>query len=82
MNNHKSCRTLLKDVMKDVRKAVPAEQIKAAWGNRSKTKMFFKNHVEFHGPNDFYWHDLGCCVWRAKAHGWRAYLRRIGFYNA
>ena len=75
MADHAFCRCLLKGVMEDVRKAVPAEAIKKAWGYR--LKMFSKDHMEFHGPDGFYWHGQGCCVWYAKAQGWQAYLRKL-----
>lgn len=75
MTDHSFCRTLLCEVMKVVRKHVATKDIKAAWGYRYDDHL---SHVEFHGPNNFYWYGQGCCVWVAKATGWGAYLKSIG----
>lgn len=72
---HTFCRRLLATVMEDVREAIPSSEIEKAWGY----KCSWPNSVEFHGPDGFYWHGQGCCVWHAKAQGWQAYLDHIGW---
>jgi len=76
MGNHAFCCTLLAAIMEDVRKHVPVKDRKKAWAY--KYTGFNAGTVEFHGPNDFYWHGQGCCKWTARTEGWSAYLRHIG----
>lgn len=72
MNTHDFCRMLLTDTMETVRRFTTAQERKDAWAHKSSTGT-----MEFHGPNDFYWHGQGCCLWFAKNEGWKAYLRHI-----
>jgi len=75
-SKHAFCRNMLADVMPDVRAVVPSAAIQRAWGWRSG---LMPGHGEFQGPDDFYWHGQCCCVWHAKAEGWAAYLKHIGY---
>jgi len=71
-SEHEFCRLLLKQVMKEVKKAVPdAQERKKAWAYNYKN-----GQVEFHF-GEFYWNGRGCCTWEAKAKGWEAYLGSI-----
>jgi len=73
MSDHDFCRSLMGQVMADVRKHVPVEDRKKAWAY----KFDGFGSVEFHGPNDFYWHGGGCCKWMARYEGWSAYLAKL-----
>jgi len=73
MADHSFCRMLLKDVMGDIRKVTTPEQRKAAWAYKYEGTQ----SIEFHGPNEFFWHGRGCCRWEAAAHGWIAYIEKF-----
>jgi|19_taG_2_1085344.scaffolds.fasta_scaffold01880_5 hypothetical protein len=75
MSEHDFCRNLYGHTMADVRKATTAEQRKKSWGYK------FSGSVEFHGPDDYYWHGGGCCLWSAKEQGWYAWMESKGMYN-
>ena len=76
MDPHAFCRALLRSVMKDVRKHVPAAIRKEAWAWRSG------RDAEFQIPSkQFYWHGSACCLWLAKYEGWTAYLEMIGVHR-
>lgn len=77
---HDFCRSLLKEIMPDVRKHVPVDRRKRVYvmdvslGHKS---------FEFHLPgskdeDDFYWHGQACCKWHARYEGYLAYLTSIG----
>ena len=72
-DNHSICRSLLKDIMKDVRKHVPVEERKKFYSHKS-----WRGQYEFQGPGGVYWHGQACCSYYAKYNGWCAYLRYIG----
>lgn len=74
-DKHDFCRLVLAGYMKDVRRVVPAEDIKKSWGY----KYDWGDNVEFHGPDDFYWHGSGCCVYQARSQGWDAFLQQFGY---
>lgn len=74
MSDHAFCRGLLRQVMSDVRKYVPVAARKKSWAY----KFDGFDTVEFHGPNEFYWHGQGCCKWHARYAGWCAYLAHLG----
>jgi hypothetical protein len=61
--------------MEEVKKHVSKGDIKDsyAWASSVISRI-----VEFHGPDDFYWHGQACCLWHAKAQGWEAYLKSKG----
>lgn len=67
------CRSLLAQVMPDVKKATTVEQRKAAW-----TYHFGHGHWEFHGPDGFYWHGSADNAYDARFHGWHAWLAKNG----
>ena len=67
------CRLLYHETMKDVRAVIPKEEVKQGWAWRDG-----RRHVEFHGPNKFYWSGRGCCLADAKTRGWQAYLFHLG----
>ena len=73
-DNHTFCRLLLKEVMKTVRKHISKKDIEKSYAWKGS---IFVRSMEFHGPNDFYWHGQACCLWHAKAQGWEAYLRKM-----
>lgn len=37
-----------------------------------------RDHWEFHGPGDFYWHGRAGNAWDARYHGWMAWLHSKG----
>ena len=74
MNNHDFCRSQLREAVTLARLRFTDEEIRSAWaydvsGGRG-------NQFEFHGPNNYYNHDvkMSDCLWSAKAHGWFALL--------
>lgn len=71
-NDHTFCRLMLRETMEDVRKVTTAAERKTAWGY----KYSGQEMVEFHGPDEFYWHGRGCCVYLARAKGWEAWLEK------
>ena len=66
------CRSRLTETMTQVRKHVPVEERKKAWAWKNR------DHIEFHGPDGYYWYNSGCCCWSARSQGWEAYLGHIG----
>lgn len=67
-------RALLKQGHAEVKKHFPElNLIKAAW-----VWHFSRDHWEFHGPNDFYWHGSAGDAYDARYKGWMAYLRSKG----
>lgn len=67
------CRHLLSLVHKDVKAAFPSIHLKKdAW----VWSTGFRDHWEFHGPNDFYWHGNAANAYDARAKGWNSYLRK------
>jgi len=75
MDEHSFCRCRLAGVMADVRKHVPAADIKAAWAWSDG-----RDHYEFHGPADSYFFSMRMvdCLWSARASGWSEYLGQLG----
>jgi hypothetical protein len=71
------CRSLLTVTMDTVKAIVEPEDIKAAWTWKSDRAGANNKHVEFHGPDGFYWSGRGCCLWSARTAGWNAYLQRL-----
>jgi hypothetical protein len=37
-----------------------------------------RDHWEFHGPDDYYWHGGACNAYEARYKGWCAWLRKEG----
>ena len=68
---HTFCRGYLVNTMEEVKKHATKEEMKAAWVWKSG------KHVEFHGPNGYYWHGQGCCLWAARADGWHAWMQNF-----
>lgn len=66
------CRTLLSLAMEDVRKVTTAQQRKDVWVYRC-----MRDHWEFHGPDDFYWHGSADNAYDARAKGWHAWLAQF-----
>ncbi len=66
------CRCRLTRTMEEVRKFFTVEQRKQAWAWRDGDR-----HVEFHGPDNFYWYGSGCCLWDARTRGWEALLEKV-----
>lgn len=66
------CRCRLTQTMETVRQFVDVDERKKAWAWRDG-----RRHVEFHGPDGFYWYGSGCCLWYARTAGWENYLSRI-----
>jgi hypothetical protein len=67
------CRTMLSLVMEDVKEHTTAAERKGVW-----TYRCMKDHWEFHGPDEFYWHGSADGGYDARAKGWAAYLRHKG----
>lgn len=78
-------RQMLKQVHADVRAAlaklavehirpdlVRANLMTAAW-----TYNCGRDHWEFHGPDDFYWHGRASNAYEARYKGWMAWLRLL-----
>ena len=73
------CRSRLAETMQHIRTIVSAEDIKQAWVWKCPSLSYNGQHVEFHGPNNFHWHDDGCCLWSARSDGWNAYLQHLEY---
>jgi hypothetical protein len=65
------CRTFLALVMTDVKQVTTTQERKDAWVYKC-----MKNHWEFHGPNEFYWHGSADNAYDARAKGWSAFLAK------
>ena len=79
MDDHTFCRAELREVMAEVKKHTTAEERKAAHAWRSGGgRGSMSDNCDFNGPGGFYWSGRKCCVWSARAHGWRAYLDSKG----
>ena len=74
MTGHEFCRTLLADVMKDVRERWTSEEIKAVW---TWDDSGGRKHFVFYGPHGEYLYNLKSadCHWSAKAEGWQQLLK-------
>lgn len=69
-----ACRTILKDVMVDVRKHTTVTQR----GVASTYRTSFGDY-SFYGPGDFIMHSASqCCAYAARANGWSQYLEDQG----
>lgn len=70
-------RTLLAEVMKEVRQRVSPETIRRAWAirNRGYAEFHIPESPEF--PEGFYYHDQEKSVAEIKAEGWEAALREL-----
>ena len=65
---------LLREGHKAVKAAFPAINLrKDAW-----VYCFGRDHWEFHGPDDYYWHGSASNAADARYKGWMAYLRSKG----
>lgn len=63
-------RALLREAHKEVKQRFPQINLrKDAWVWR-----FMRQHWEFHGPDNFYWHGSACSAYEARAKGWSAWL--------
>jgi len=77
---HTFCEKLFNEVMREVRSKVPSQVIQESWGRKSPGSR--PGEVDFQininkcdgEPEGFLWNGWGCCVWKAKAKGWIAYL--------
>ena len=68
-------RHFLTDVIATVKKHFPKTRpMKDAWVH----KTGFRDHWEFHGPGDFYWHGHAANAYEARAEGWCAWLHKNG----
>jgi hypothetical protein len=80
---HLFCRTFLALTMDDVRRHTTPTQRKKTWGYKFDWGRGIDNHLEWHGPDDFYWHGSGCCLWEARAKGWDAWMtKNVPEYNS
>lgn len=62
------CRALLAQIIPAVRQAGKRPN-KDAW-----VWCVGRDHWEFHGPNDFYWHGSAGNAYEARYKGWSAWL--------
>lgn len=68
------CRALLRQAIIDLKKHAPhIRPIKDAWVWHAG-----RDHWEFHGPNEFYWHGGADNAYEARYKGWMAWLRKQG----
>jgi hypothetical protein len=75
--SHSLCRYLLAEALELARRRFTTEEIRSAWaydvsGGRA-------NQFEFHGPRDYYDHDvkMSDCLWSAKANGWFGLMDKL-----
>ena len=67
-------RSLLSEGVKLVRRHFPAIKTrKDAW-----VYHFRRDHWEFHGPDNFYWHGSAGDAYEARYKGWMAWLQKQG----
>ena len=67
-------RTLLAEVMKEVREHTTVAERKAACGYKYSC---LNNQGEFIGPERFYWHGSASSITEAKINGWNAWLDKF-----
>lgn len=67
-------RSLLASVHADVKKFSPQTHLrKEAW-----VWCAGRDHWEFHGPDEFYWHGSAGDAYDARAKGWMAWMAKNG----
>ncbi len=83
-------RTVLADILPDVRKHIPGVRLKDAWvwhAGRDHWEFHYTDSVgasvkpngtPIHGQPTFYWHGRASGAYEARAKGWAAYLERLG----
>lgn len=62
------CRALLAQIIPIVRDA-GKRPVKDAW-----VWKVGRDHWEFHGPDDYYWHGSACNAYEARYKGWLEWL--------
>lgn len=67
------CRAMLREVQKDVKTHAPAVKLRDAWVYNTG-----RDHWEFHGPDEFYWHGSASNAYEARYKGWCGWLRHKG----
>jgi len=78
VEEHQFCRNYLAKIMVEVRKVVKPETIKHAWAYKyddGKNIEFQINKCE-EVPEGFFWLGRGCCLWLAKADGWKTFIEK------
>ncbi len=66
------CNTLLRRIAQDLKAIDPDLGVrKSAW----VINTGFRDHWEFHGPKNYYWHGSATCAIEARCNGWQAWLR-------
>lgn len=65
------CRALLRQVVPGV-KAAGKRVNKDAWVWHAG-----RDHWEFHGPDDYYWHGSADNAYEARYKGWSAWLQKM-----
>lgn len=60
--------------LKPALKRAGRKMFKDAW-----VYHFHRDHWEFHGPNDFYWHGSAGTAYEARYKGWSSWLEKNGF---
>lgn len=64
------CRMMLKRVHSDVKAYSPSINLhKDAW-----VYHLGRDHWEFHGPGNYYWHGSASNAYEARSHGWSRWL--------
>ena len=66
------CRLLLKGTMEVIKPLTTVAERKAAW-----VYHFERDHWEFHGPNNFYWHGSADNAYDARHKGWDAWREQL-----
>lgn len=69
------CQTLLKEAHKAVKAFDDRINLRSSdfW-----VYDLGRDHWEFHGPDEFYWHGSAGNAYDARYHGWMAWLRSKG----
>lgn len=66
-------RALLSEGHKAVKKHFPKMNLRDAWVWNAG-----RDHWEFHGPDEYYWHGSAATAYEARYKGWMAWLHHKG----
>lgn len=73
------CRALLAQANALVKEHFPETKLR---GGDAWTYNLGRDHWEFHGPAEFYWHGSAGNAYEARYKGWMAWLRHRGVKEA
>ena len=66
-------RMLLSQAHELVKLHFPKTNLRSAW-----VYHYNRDHWEFHGPDEFYWHGSAGTAYEARYKGWMAWLAKKG----